>query len=222
VHLWHGHPHIIGGRDAEAEGTWMAMSRSGKISMVTNYRDPFNIDPKAPSRGKLVSDYLVNGDLPEDYVKQVTARQKAYNGFNLVVGTVNELFYLSNYGSGSEKLAPGLYGLSNHLLNTPWPKVVKGKEKMSQLLQQNEINTQELFSALRDEQPAEDAQLPDTGVGLERERVLSSMFIKSPGYGTRSSTVVKISNDNHVSYAERVYDLNTFDFTSRTFEFTVR
>lgn len=221
VHFWEDHPHILGGRDLEASGTWMAMSKKGKISMVTNYRDPHNIDPAAPSRGQLVSDYLLNGDQPEEYLQSISSNGKAYNGFNLIVGSSNELFYYSNYMGTVKKIDSGLHGLSNHLLNTPWPKVERGMEKMKQALSEKVVDPLTLFDVLYDEQIASDEKLPDTGIGLERERVLSSMFIKSLNYGTRCSTVVMLSQKNEAYYSERVYDLQTFKYTTRSFEFIV-
>ena len=218
---WLDHPDILGGRDLEAQGTWLAMSRSGKISLLTNYRDPQNIDPHAPSRGHLVADYLENNIPPEDYLSGVEKKSHQYNGFNLVAGDVDELWFLSNYRPGIVKINAGLSGLSNHLLNTPWPKVERGKEKLKILLQNSALNPEILFEFLFDDQRASDAQLPDTGIGLERERALSSMFIKSPGYGSRCSTVVLVDKQNHVSFSERVYDTATFDHTTKNFEFDI-
>jgi uncharacterized protein with NRDE domain len=221
VHFWEDHPEILGGRDLEASGTWMAMTNDGKIGMVTNYRDPFNINPDAPSRGQLVSDFLLNGVKAHEYMESVAQKAKLYNGFNLITGTPDELFYYSNYKNSPEKITPGLHGLSNHLLNTPWPKVQRGISKMEGILQKKEIDPVDLFEALYDDQLASDDLLPNTGVGTDRERMLSSMFIKSPDYGSRSSTVVMVDHDNHVFYAERVYDLSSFSFITRTFEFSV-
>lgn len=219
--FWKDHPEILGGRDLEASGTWMAMSKKGKISLVTNYRDPANINPKAPSRGQLVSDYLVNGDRPDTYLQKVANVGQRYNGFNLLAGTTNELWYYSNYGKGIQRLVPGIYGLSNHLLDTAWPKVVKGKENFARELKRNEITVDALMSMLYDEEQALDSLLPDTRIGLERERALSSMFIKTQGYGTRCSTVVLVTQDNEVTYAERVYDLNTFQYSTQKYEFSI-
>lgn len=218
---WEDHPEILGGRDLEACGTWMAMTRTGKISFVTNFRDPKNINPKAPSRGQLVSDYLEGDRSPHDYISAVEKKAKDYNGFNLVTGNVEELYYLSNYGNGVEKIQSGFHGLSNHLLETPWPKVTRGKEKLRPLLAKTWIDPEELLDALYDDYPAPDARLPDTGVGLERERVLSSMFIKSPGYGSRCSTVVLVDFSDNVVFLERTYDTTTFQYATRTFEFKV-
>ena len=218
---WHDHPEILGGRDLEAQGTWMAMNKNGKISLVTNYRDPVNINPKAPSRGQLVSDFLVNGDAPEEYLNRVSQRATQYNGFNLLAGYPDALWYLSNYRQGIQKLESGVYGLSNHLLDTPWPKVHRGKEKFGSAIRDSALEPDTLFELLYDEQRAEDQLLPDTGIGLDRERALSSMFIKTNGYGTRCSTVILVSHDNQVLFSERVYDLDTFAHQTNRFQFTI-
>ena len=219
--FWKDQPNIVGGRDLEANGTWLGMTTSGKISMLTNHRDPKNINPTAPSRGQLVSDYLEQDIAPEDYLKKIEPKAVAYNGFNLLTGNTEEFYYLSNYKTGIDKITSGLHGLSNHLLETPWPKVEKGKQKLEQLLLYKDISSQKLFEFLYDENRAADDQLPDTGIGLDRERALSSMFIKSPGYGSRCSTVILIDQQNNVEFSERVYDLVSFEYTTRTFEFKI-
>lgn len=219
--FWNDRPQVLGGRDLEAGGTWMGVTTAGRLSLITNYRDISNIRADAPSRGQLVSDFL-EGELdPQRYLAGVEQRGKAYNGFNLLAGSGDELWYLSNYRRGVEKLAPGYYGLSNHLLDTPWPKVVRGKEKLRPLLESEVIDHEGILDALLDEAIAPDHELPDTGVGLERERILSAMFIKSPGYGTRCSTVITIDRSNNVHFVEREYDVNTFTFSQRAFDFVM-
>jgi uncharacterized protein with NRDE domain len=217
---WNDDPTIIGGRDLEASGTWMAMNTNGRIGMVTNYRDLKNLKQQAPSRGALVSEFLIGSEKPKEYLQKVEPTASQYNGFNLLVGDADELWYLSNYKTGIERVAPGIHGLSNALLDTPWPKVENGKEAFAQAIE-GEVVPENLFALLKSEQRARDEQLPDTGVGLERERMLSSMFIKSPNYGTRCSTVVMIDWKNNVTFAERVYNLETFEFTTQQFQFTV-
>ncbi len=219
--FWTDHPNVVGGRDLEASGTWMGMNKNGRISMVTNYRDLKNLKQQAPSRGALVSDYLMGNELPETYLKTIEPKASTYNGFNLLVGNSDELYYLSNYKDGVHRVSKGVHGLSNALLDTSWPKVERGKKKFEQAMQHSVIDPDALFELLRDEERADDAALPDTGVGLERERMLSSMFIKSPNYGTRCSTVLLVDKSNHVLYAERVYDLQTFVFTTKTFTFSI-
>ena len=218
--FWEDHPEILGGRDLEACGTWMAMTKSGKISMLTNYRDPKNIDPLAPSRGQLVTDFLLQTLTPEEYLKTVEASGKKYNGFNLLVGNTNELCYYSNYKKGIVAIEPGLHGLSNHLLDTPWPKITRGKEKFNSALQKKKIAPEELFELLYDDVRADDALLPDTGLTPDREKALSSMFIKTENYGSRCSTVVLVDQNDQVVFSERVYDLQTFQYTTQTFQFT--
>lgn len=217
---WHDRADILAGRDLEAQGTWLGMTRTGRISLLTNYRDPKNINPKAPSRGQLVSDYLASHTSAAEYLNQVEATAKHYNGFNLLAGTVDELYYLSNYAPGVHKVSAGVHGLSNALLDTPWPKVVRGKNQFETLLG-HAFTTEQLFEFLYDDRRAADAELPETGIGLERERALSSMFIKTDNYGSRCSTVILVDRQNRVTFSERVYNTSDFTFSLRTFEFSV-
>ena len=219
--FWEDHPEILGGRDLEAQGTWMAINKNGRIAMVTNYRDLTNLKSIAPSRGALVADFLLNTESPQNYLSEVAVKGYQYNGFNLIVGSPEELWYNSNYKKGVEKISNGLHGLSNHLLDTPWPKVERGLEKMRKLMADQDVSSNQLFEVLFDDAIAPDNQLPDTGIGLERERALSSMFIKSPGYGTRCSTVILVDYNNAVQFSERVYDLKTFEYNQKDFQFTI-
>ena len=222
ANYWSDHPQILAGRDLEAGGTWLGMSTSGKISMLTNYRDLKNINPAAPSRGQLVSDYLKSSITAQAYMQGIESDGKRYNGFNLIVGNPEELWYYSNYRNGITKLAPGFYGISNHLLESPWPKVLIGKQKISPAFQKNDIDPDRVFEILYDDHIADDDQLPDTGLPLERERALSSMFIKTSNYGSRCSTLVLVDASNEVLFAERVYDLETFNYKTNTFRFSIR
>jgi uncharacterized protein with NRDE domain len=219
--FWNGQPSILGGRDLEALGTWLGITRNGRICMVTNFRDLKNIRPNAPSRGKLVTDFLLDSVSGEVYLNKLQPHAKRYNGFSLIAGTVDSLHYFSNYRDGVILLNSGLFGLSNHLLETPWPKVEKGKRRIQDLLKSPTVHPDELFEVLGDTSVADDKLLPDTGVGLERERALSAAFIKSPGYGTRSSTVILVDYDNHVTFAERVYDPLTSRASEQTFRYAV-
>jgi uncharacterized protein with NRDE domain len=222
ANFWTDHRQVLGGRDLEAGGTWLAMTKQGKIAMVTNYRDPQNINPNAPSRGHLVSDFLIQNEEPGQYLQNISANGKKYNGFNLILGGMDELWYYSNYKTGIEKLSPGFYGLSNHLLETAWPKVLRGKEKLEPLLSNSVIDPERVFEVLYDDQIATDDVLPNTGLALERERALSSMFIKTEGYGSRCSTVVLVDKKDAVFFSERVYDTRTFQYTTQTFEFSIQ
>lgn len=217
--FWTDYPEVLAGRDLEAGGTWMGVNKTGHVSMLTNYRDPRNIDPRAPSRGQLVADFLKTDSGPEQYLHDLQNNGKTYNGFNLIVGNPESLWYYSNYKKGFEELSPGFYGISNHLLDTPWPKVVRGKAKIESVLRNAVIDPEEVLEILYDDERAREDQLPDTGLTPERELALSSMFIKTPGYGSRCSTVVTIDRSGTVVFSERVYDLATFKFTTQTFRF---
>jgi len=219
--FWQDHPQILGGRDLEAMGTWLGMTTAGRICMVTNFRDLRNIKSNAPSRGKLVTDFLLDKVSGEAYLTKIEPRAKDFNGFSLIAGTVDSLFYLSNYREGLIHLNSGLFGLSNHLLETPWPKVEKGKREIQALLKAPQVNKDDLFRILSDETISPDDALPDTGVGIERERSLSAAFIRSPGYGTRSSTVILVDYNNNVAFHERVYDPASSSFSLNSFAYSI-
>ena len=202
--FWSDHPEIYGGRDLEKGGTWLGITRSGRIAAVTNFRDAFAPKTSTRSRGELVSDFLSGGEPAPTYTARLLAEAHTYNGFNLIAGDRNQLCYVSNHCDEVRTLAPGIYGLSNHLLDTPWPKVQRGKQVVAELLEHTERELIEgLFGLLADRMPAPDHVLPHTGVGLPRERVLSPAFILSPTYGTRSSSVILVGHDEQVVYSER-------------------
>lgn len=197
------------------------MTKSGRVAMLTNYRDPKNIRANAPSRGHLVSDYLASSQTPQTFLSDLESRASSYNGFNLLVGNIAELWYFSNYRKGITRLEPGFYGISNELLETPWPKVKRGKTLIAPAMNKTRVEADELFAIMYDAERAEDAKLPDTGIGIERERALSSMFIKTDNYGSRSSTVLIAERSGHVEFRERAYDTKTFAYSTQTFEFEV-
>lgn len=207
VHFWPDAPHVAAGRDLERRGTWLGITTDGRWAGLTNYRDPSVRIENGPSRGALVADFLLSDTAADAYLEQLALRDASINGYNLVAGDAEGLFYHSNRRAGVTALVPGIYGLSNHLLDTPWPKVRKGTARLRQLLERERKPTLEAFFALlRDAAPFPDDALPDTGVGLKWERLLSPLFIVSPDYGTRSSTVVLIHREGRVTIAERTYD----------------
>lgn len=211
---------IVGGRDLRAGGTWLAARRDGRFAVVTNYREPLAEGRGPRSRGELVVDYL-RGDLsPDAYAEDVAARAHGYGGFNLLLGTPDSLLYLSNRGRGPESLAPGVYGLSNHLLDTPWPKLERSRARFERLLVED-APPDALLDMLADRAPAPDDQLPDTGIGPEWERLLSSPFIVSPHYGTRCSTVLELAAGGSFSFAERRFDAAGTPTGESSFRFDV-
>ena len=205
---WEDHPQVTAGRDLVAGGTWLGVTDSGRFAAVTNFRDP-KAAAGPLSRGSLVADFLVGEEAAEEYMNRVAENADRYSGFNLLAGEIGGdrggLFYFSNRGGRVTRLDAGIYGLSNHLLNTAWPKVSTGIERFSGIISKPEISKSECFALLADESVADDTDLPDTGVGLTRERVLSSIFIRTPGYGTRSSTVVLFDNWSGFEFEEKVF-----------------
>lgn len=202
--FWPDAPGIFGGRDLDRGGTWLGVATSGRIAAVTNYRDGPAARDAPRSRGKLTAEFLRGVDEPRAYLEKVAPVSGLYRGFSLIVGDLARLYCLSNRGSGVEELPPGVHGLSNHLPNTPWPKVVRGKRRLSALLNAREAElTAGLFENLSDRTIAPDAELPDTGVGLQRERELSPAFVAGERYGTRASTVLLITIGGDVVVVER-------------------
>ena len=202
--FWEDAPHVLAGRDLQEGGTWMGITRRGWLAMLTNVRDPLSYRADAPSRGRLVSDFLLQEMQPEPYLSRLLETGPAYNGFNLVFGTPRELFCYNNRSNQGQRLEPGLHGLSNDSLNAPWPKVERGKQKLAEVLRaREEIKAEDLLSLLQDQHQPRDEQLPDTGVGLELERFLAPIFISGSTYGTRSSTALLVTHEGRVAFAEQ-------------------
>ena len=219
--FWEDQKNVLAGRDLKESGTWLGITKEGKFAAVTNYRDPSAFKSNAPSRGKLVSRYLIGKQNAGGYLEDVSSQADKYNGFNLLIGDDNDLFVFSNNGE-KQKLNPGIYGLSNHNLNTPWPKVSRGKRLLKATLDQKGSGLKEaLFAVLADRHIPPDSKLPSTGVGLEWERILSSMFIKSPDYGTRSSTIVLIGKNRRVRFVEKVFDGQKEPWIESSFSFVM-
>jgi uncharacterized protein with NRDE domain len=197
---------LLAGRDLEAGGTWLGVTRAGRIALLTNVREPHRIDRNAPSRGALVPDVLRDAASVHEALDRARARGARHNGFNLVAGSADTAAWTSNRAERVVALAPGVHGLSNALLDAPWPKVVRTEAAVSAWLAAARDDLEPLFDALADRATAPDAALPSTGVPLEWERRLSAPFIVAEGYGTRSSTVVTIDRGGHVEFIERSFD----------------
>jgi uncharacterized protein with NRDE domain len=205
VHFWEDTPEILAGRDLEKRGTWMGVTTKGRFSALTNYRDPKESTEGKKSRGELVASALMYHHNIKEYLQSLTNIRHQYPGYNLLAGNQHDLYYYSNVANRLENIKPGIHGVSNHFLNTHWPKVEKGKQELAEILHlQKEEMVNHLFSILNQNDPFPDDQLPRTGVPLEWERMLSSLFIKSQDYGTRSSTVLLMSNEQ-IEFVERVY-----------------
>ena len=202
---WTHRPQILAGRDLEAGGTWLGLTRSGRFAALTNYRDPEQRRAPAPSRGTLVTSMLESGATVAEGLAYLCRVGAEYNAFNLIFSDGERLgIYESVLGRGRE-LAPGIYGLSNHLLDTPWPKVQNAKTRLEAALL-GLTDTAPLLDLLRDDRPASDAELPQTGVSLEWERLLSSAFVRAQHYGTRCSTIIRIDARGRAYFDEWSWD----------------
>lgn len=206
-------PYIIAGKDLEAGGTWMGVTKSARWAALTNYRDPKweVLDP--PSRGQIVLNYLKNPAPPEKFIKQLNEHAGKYAGFNVLVGDASDLYHYSNYDQKITAIAPGIHGVSNALLDTPWPKLDQAKSDLERIINKNtSLNKNDLFGLLENPVQATDDDLPDTGIPYEWEKAVSSVFIKTETYGTRCSTVLLIGNNGEVEFTERRFTPDSDEF----------
>lgn len=214
AHYWEEAPEIFAGKDLLAGGTSLGVNKQGRFSLITNYRNPETYNLSLQSRGLLVKHYLEGKQSPSTYIKKIAPIAHHYNSFNLLVGTMKQIIYFSNVENKAKKLTEGLHGLSNHLLDTPWFKVLKARELFNTVL--NELKTQTdpektgqlLFSVLEDRTLAPDHLLPKTGVSVDLEKSLSSIFVTIPSYqyGTRTSTVLLFEKKNIYFYEKTFFD----------------
>lgn len=202
AHFWPDFPEILGGRDLKAQGTWMGVSTSGRFAAVTNYRDLKSIREDAKSRGNLPVDFLLDQVDLNAYFAGVQTEAPEYNGFNLIAYENGNMLHFSNYEGTVNHLKPGIYGLSNALLDTPWPKLKRIKNRFTKAIQ-GEFSHQDLLALLSDGQTAPDDELPDTGVGYEFEKMLSAICIRSENYGTCCSTVLTVSKSGQIEFTEQ-------------------
>jgi len=207
--FWDDNPNILAGKDLKAGGTWMGINKQGEFSAITNYRDPEIEKENPPSRGKLVLDFLHTEDDAPVYFSELQPHADQYMGFNLLAGSVDQLGYYSNQRDDILFLDSGLYGLSNHLLETSWPKVRRAKKKLHHIIQDHVLTPALLFDLLADDREAPDEELPDTGIPKDIEKKVSPIFIKSDGYGTRCSTVLLIDHHGKATFAERRFKPGT-------------
>lgn len=224
--FWPQAPAVFGGRDLQGGGSWLGLTRQGRLAAITNYRnlaEVSGVGADKRSRGLLVSDFLTGEATAAEYLAELAQQGEEYRGFNLLLGDAGGLHYYSNRGGAPRPLAPGLYGLSNHLLDTPWPKVAEGKRAISRLPAGGMPTEAALFDLLADRTQAPDALLPDTGLSREWERLLSSRFIHSPDYGTRASTLVMVDERGETRFVERSFgpDGNLLGEVRQSFLFVV-
>ncbi|MFK2824111.1 NRDE family protein [Bacillus sp. B190/17] len=206
AHYWEDAPHILAGRDLEKMGTWLGVTKTGRFAALTNVRDPSEKTEGKRSRGEIVRAFLTGTHSPEAFMSELQKQRDEYPGFNLLAGTADELWHYNNRKDELQAVAPGTHSLSNASLNTLWPKMEKGKNRLDKCLDDAPADPADcLFTFLQDTDRAPDEELPNTGVSLEWERKLSPIFISGDDYGTRSSSVLLIDQMNHVYFAERTY-----------------
>lgn len=203
--FWPENPDILAGKDLQGGGTWTGVTTTRRFAALTNYRDPSSYKPQAPSRGRLVQNYLEGSTTPEAYIRKLPDGGKAYNGFNLLLGDGETLYYYSNREGRVREVRPGVHGLSNALLDVPWPKVSRGVKALTEALRDDDIKAERLFSIMADRELPDDRDLPQTGVGLEKERMLAPVFVASPGYGTRLTTLILIDRRHNIQFWERSF-----------------
>jgi uncharacterized protein with NRDE domain len=205
---WSEDSRVLAGRDLRAGGTWMGVARGGRFGAVTNYRDLESPPaPDSPSRGQLVPEFLASDAAPGHFLARLNGSAGRFAGFNLLLAGPRSLHYFSNRdGAGPRELEPGIYGLSNHLLDSPWPKLLRTRERFAAAVDTTEIDTAGLFELLADRERADDESLPDTGLPPDLERALSSPFVLHERYGTRCSTVLLAGHDGRTVVLERRFD----------------
>lgn len=206
AHYWQDHPEIFAGRDLRGNGTWLGMTTTGKFAALTNYRHPDYMYGDKKTRGKIISHFLMGSTSTKQYVDHLQHTAEQFNGYNLLFGDMDHLYYFNNIENRYEQLSQGFYSLSNAFLNTPWPKVRRATKNLQQYISEhNRLQPDRLFSILHDKTIARDEDLPNTGVGLSLERQLSPLFIRTEDYGTRCSTVILVTYENEIEIYERTY-----------------
>ena len=217
AHWWPDQPDLLGGRDLQAGGTWLAINRRGRFAAVTNYRDAQREQQPLLSRGHLITGFLGGGDEPLQHVDAIDGER--YAGFNLVVAERESAAYLSNRGAPTRRLETGLYGLSNATLDDPWTKVTRSKAKLAQLIEQDNVNETTLLRLLDDRDKASTDEVEANGLSFSMAHALTAPFVLNPKYGTRCSTVLTISRGGHARFTERRVDPAGIPSGDSTFAF---
>lgn len=222
-HVWDDANHfLLAGKDLQGGGTWMGINKLGNIAALTNIRAPGKERENAISRGELVFNFLHNCADQSDYLRSLQSSHLDYNGYNLLFGNITQLQVYNSFDNTAFELENGVYGLSNASLDSPWPKLDIGKSELARYCQQSgKLSKEHLFELLGNSLPANDEDLPNTGITKEWEKMLSSIFIKSPHYGTRSSTVLLINSQHSVYWEERTFSPSGEKIHTEIHRFTI-
>lgn len=208
AHFWAENPNILAGKDLQAGGTWIGVNKNGKLAALTNFRDPANINPDAPSRGALTIDFLKSDLLAKDYLLQLDQNGLAYNGFNLLLMDESGLWCYDNVRRAILQVPTGVHGLSNATLNTPWPKTESAKQQLTELIKAESIDNTALVDMMENKTTAPDEMLPKTGVPYHWEKLLSARFIESETYGSRITTVITITKSGEINFLEKTHSIH--------------
>ncbi|MGH1463276.1 MAG: NRDE family protein [Neptuniibacter sp.] len=205
MHYWDDHSDVLAGRDLEHGGTWLGINQQGKFSAVTNYRDGKKTQDNVRSRGGLTREFLCSTSDAITYLQTLQTRQHEYGDYNLLTGDTSGLYYQSNREGPIKKITPGVYGLSNALLDTPWPKLINARSSLQKMLHDNEPERDKLLDIMSDKLKAVPKELPDTGIPYDWELLLSSCFIQSADYGTRATTVLLQKPNGETTIIEKSF-----------------
>ncbi len=203
---WEDAPQIYASRDPETGGAWLGITRDGRFAAITQYRDPKKERDDLPSRELIVSEFLTDSSGSVETLRSLSARPREDNPFTVLMHDGTALGWCSSRVRGARRLDPGVYGLSNHLLGTPWHKVTSGTRELETLLKSDAVSARELLALLDERSEGPPETLPRTGVGEDRERWLSPRFVVGYFYGTRTSTALLVSRDGEVEIVERNFD----------------
>lgn len=217
--FWKDEPSLLAGKDLKEGGTWCGITKNGRFAAITNYRDIKSIKKDVVSRGRIVTDYLTGTSSPELYSKGLKEAANLYNGYSLVLGDKSNLFFFSNQTKKLIKIKSGIHGLSNHLLDTPWFNVKRGKELLKRAIDKRDNLADSLFELLEDKTISPEEELPDTGLSKAIERKISSIFVESPDYGTRSSTIILIDKKDNIIFMEKSLDTQNKKWTINAYKF---
>ncbi|MCG8305835.1 MAG: NRDE family protein [Cytophagales bacterium] len=222
--FWEEHKNILAGRDKLSNGTWLGISKSGRFTAITNYRDPGLNRTNTSSRGTLSKNFLLGATNVRSFISQISEEKQNYNGFNILLSDngLRSLYHYSNISNETTKISDGVHGLSNHLLDTNWPKVATGKKNLGKILEAGSIDLADLIEMLKNETYAPDNALPNTGISFHLEKKLSPVFISMKGYGTRCSTALLLDYDHMLSFREVSYNENKEVISEKNFSFELK
>ncbi len=224
AHWWEDSPHLLGGRDLERSGTWAGITRSGRIAMLTFVRTAQSGSGARSrrSRGGIVTEFLLGCEPAPQFLARLRTAGETYLPFNIILGDVTgELQHYSNVVDQVTVLGPGVHGLSNATLNTPWPKVRRGCGVIAEYLVRGDTDTATLFTLMEERTRFADAELPSTGGPLERERAVSALFVDDDDYGTRTTTIIRVSVERVVTLRERTHPTPGDEPGEVTFTWTI-